>query len=147
MSNSYSFLDVSATLVGPGAAIALGNGSAAAEEGITIAPKGDISGMHVGADGAGIHSLYADKSGMITVRLLKNSPTNKLLMLMYDFQTSSSAATGNNTMSVTNKVSGDVIVATQGAFKKAPDVAYAKDADVIMWEFNFIRIERTLGNG
>lgn len=145
MSNTYSFLDVNATLIGPGGAISLGNGSASAEEGITVAPHGDISGMQVGADGNGVHSLYADKSGMVTVRFLKNSPTNKLLSLMYAFQTAQGSTHGQNTIAINDKSRGDVIVASQVAFKKAPDITYAKDADVIAWEFNAIKIERTLG--
>jgi hypothetical protein len=145
MSDTYSFLDVNATIIGPGGAISLGNGSAAAEEGITVSPNGDISGMQIGADGNGVHSLYADKSGIITVRFLKNSPTNRLLSMMYAFQTASGASHGSNTIAINDRSRGDVIVATQVAFKKAPEIAYAKDADIIAWEFNAIRIERTLG--
>jgi hypothetical protein len=145
MSNTYSFLDVSATLIGPGGAIGLGNGSASSEEGITIEPTGDISGLQIGADGAGVHSLYADKSGTITVHLLKNSPVNRLLSAMYAFQTASGTQHGQNTISVNDKNRGDVIVATQCAFKKAPPIKYAKDADVIAWEFAAVKIERTLG--
>lgn len=145
MNNTYSFLDVNATLVGPGGAIALGQGAAVAEEGISVSSSGDIGGMQVGADGEGIHSLYADKSGTLTVRLLKNSPTNRLLSALYAFQTSNSASYGGNTITINDKSRGDVIVATQVAFKKAPDITYAKEADVIAWEFNAIKIERTLG--
>ena len=145
MNSTYSFLDVSATLIGPGGAISLGAGAAVAEEGISIVSNSDIGGMHIGADGSGIHSLYADKSGTITVRFLKNSPTNQLLSQMYAFQTSTGAAYGQNTLAINDKSRGDVIVATQCSFKKAPDITYAKEADMIAWEFNAIRIERTLG--
>lgn len=145
MSNTYSFLDVAATLIGPGGVIALGNGAAVAEEGITIEPSGDKSGMMIGADGNGVHSLYADKSGNLTVSLLKNSPTNKLLSLMYAFQTASGAQHGQNTIAVNDLSRGDVIVATQVSFKKAPPIKYAKEADIIQWEFAAIKIERALG--
>lgn len=146
MSKTYSFLDVSATLIGPGGVIGLGNGSASSEEGITVEPTGDISGMQVGADGAGVHSLYADKSGSVSVHLLKNSPVNRLLSALYAFQTASGSAHGQNTISINDKSRGDVIVCTQCAFKKAPPIKYAKDADVIVWEFAAIKIERTLGD-
>ncbi len=33
--------------------------------------------MTIGADGEVMHSLHADKSGTVTVNLLKTSPTNK----------------------------------------------------------------------
>ncbi len=145
MTTTYSFLDVAATLIGPGGAIDLGNGSAAAEEGISVASAGDIGAMQIGADGQGIHSLHADKSGTVTVRFLKNSPANKKLSAMYAFQTATGAAYGGNTIAITDKSRGDVIVCTQCGFKKAPDLNYAKDADIIAWEFNAIKIERTLG--
>lgn len=145
MSKAYSFLDVAATLVGPGGFISLGSGSASAEEGITLAPTTDIGTMTIGADGEGVHSLHADKSGVITVRLLKNSPTNQLLSAMLAFQRSSGAAYGQNTIECRDTQRGDVWVCTQVGFKKVPDVKYAKDADVIAWEFNAIRMEMTLG--
>jgi len=146
MSQTYSFLDVNATLVGPGGAIALGNGAGAAEEGISIVPSGDISGMLIGSDGTGQHSLYADKSGTMTVRLLKTSPTNKLLSMMYAFQTSSGATHGQNTLTVNDTSRGDVIIGQQVAFKKAPDLTFAKDGGTVDWEFNCIKIERILGS-
>lgn len=146
MSHVYSFLDVSAAIVGPGGAFSLGNGAGAAEEGISIAPSGDINSMLVGADGTGQHSLYADKSGMISVNLLKTSPTNQLLSLMYAFQTSSGAAHGQNTLVINDKSRGDVITCRQVAFKKAPDLSYAKEGGTVVWEFAAIAIERTLGS-
>lgn len=146
MSNTYSFKDVNATLVGPGGFINLGDGSAASEEGITLSPSGDQGGMMVGADGAGVHSLYAATDGTIIARFLKNSPTNQLLSAMFAFQKASSASWGGNTLVVADKQRGDVWTCTQVAFKKRPDVTYAKDADVIEWEFNAIRMEMTLGS-
>lgn len=143
--NSYSFLDVYAAITGPGGAFSLGSGSGAAEEGITIAPTGDISGMQVGADGRGMHSLYADKSGKVTVRVLKTSPVNLLLQQMYNYQTSSSSLHGQNTITITDVARGDVITCAQCAFAKAPDLTYAKDGGTNEWTFNAIRIERILG--
>jgi Protein of unknown function (DUF3277) len=146
MSQTYSFLDFNCALVGPGGSIALGNGSGAAEEGITFIPTGEISGMLIGADGTGQHSLYADKSGKITVRLLKTSPTNLLLSAMYNFQTASGATHGQNTIVGTDSSRGDVISCAQVAFAKAPDLTYAKDGGMVDWEFNAISIIRTLGS-
>ncbi|MDI8107039.1 PfkB family carbohydrate kinase, partial [Salmonella enterica subsp. enterica serovar Anatum] len=40
----------------------------------------------IGADGEVMHSLHADKSGTVTVNLLKTSPTNKKLSLAYNAQ-------------------------------------------------------------
>lgn len=146
MSNVYSFLDVQAAIVGPGGAFSLGSAAGAAEEGITVDPSGEISGMQIGADGTGQHSLYGDKSGKVTVRLLKTSPTNKLLSALYNFQTASAASHGQNTITVTDMVRGDVITCRQCAFAKAPSITYGKEAGTQDWEFNAIAIDRILGS-
>lgn len=75
--STYSFMDVTATLTGPTGSIDLGYGSASSEEGIVVAMGGPKNTMTIGADGEVMHSLHADKSGTITVNLLKTSPTNK----------------------------------------------------------------------
>lgn len=144
--DSYSFMDVSCSLVGPGVVASLGNGAGAAEEGIDVAAAGDKGSMSIGADGSGIHNLYADKSGTLTVRLLKNSPMNPVLSAAYALQTSNAALHGTNAIVITNKASGEVITATRVGFKKAPDLSYGKESKVVEWEFNAIRIERQLAS-
>ncbi len=141
----YSFINVQCAITGPGGSINLGMGSGAAEEGITFAPTGDINTMTIGADGSGQHSLHADTSGTVSVRLLKTSPTNKQLSAMYAAQTASGAAHGQNTISLTDTMRGDSITATQVAFKKAPDILYGKEAGLLEWTFDAIAIQRTLG--
>lgn len=142
----YSFLDVQASIVGPGGAFSLGAGAGNSEEGITIESAGDKSGMQVGADGYGQHSLYGDKSGTVTIRLLKTSPVNRQLMQLYNFQTGSSATHGQNTINVSDPTRGDVVACLQSAFKKAPNVNFQKEAGFNEWVFDSIRIERTLGD-
>ena len=78
---TYSFMDVTASLSGPTGEIDLGYGSASSEEGITVAMGGPKNTMTIGADGEVMHRLHADKSGTVTVNLLKTSPTNKKLSL------------------------------------------------------------------
>lgn len=146
MSGSYSFLDVDCTLVGPGGFINLGAGAGNSEEGITITPTGEINVMQIGADGSGQHSLKADKSGNLVVRLLKTSPVNAQLSAMYAFQTASASAHGQNTIVVRDK-RGDVITCAQTAFTKAPDLTYAVEAGFNEWSFSAVRIDRTLGAG
>lgn len=146
MSNVYSFLDVQAAIVGPGGAFSLGSSAGVADEGITIDPSGEIDGMQIGADGTGQHSLHADKSGKVTVRVLKTSPVNKLLSAMYNFQTASAASHGQNTITISDSVRGDVITCRQCAFAKAPNINYGKEAGTQDWEFNAIAIDRVLGS-
>lgn len=146
MSNVYSFLDVQAAIVGPGGAFSLGSGAGVADEGIEIDPSGEIDTMQIGADGTGQHSLHGDKSGKVTVRLLKTSPVNKQLSQMYNFQTASAASHGQNTITITDSVRGDVITCRQCAFAKAPNISYGKEAGTQDWEFNAIAIDRVLGS-
>jgi predicted porin len=141
---TYSFQDVNATLVGTGV-INLGYGAANAEEGITIEMGGDKNTMMIGADGEGMHSLHADKSGQITVRLLKTSPQNAKLMAMYAAQTAASNLHGQNTITITNSKSGDVTVGRECAFKKKPSIVYAKDGNIMEWVFDCIKIDTILG--
>lgn len=142
---TYSFQDVQATLAGPTGFIDLGYGAGVAEEGITVEMAGDKNTMMIGADGEGMHSLHADKSGTVTVRLLKTSPKNAQLMAMYDAQTLSSALHGNNVIVIRNPVSGDVTTCRSCAFKKKPPLNYKKDGDIVEWTFDSIKIDSLLG--
>jgi hypothetical protein len=143
--NTYSFLDTVCSLFGPGGSINLGAGAAVAEEGITIEANGDIDTLAIGADGTPMHSLHADKSGTLTVRLQKTSPVNEKLSQMYAFQTATSQNHGQNTITLANTVSQDVVTCQMTAFKKAPSLTYAKEAGLNEWVFSCGRIDRTLG--
>jgi hypothetical protein len=143
---TYSFLDTQASIVGPGGAINLGQGAGAAEEGIDIEPSEDIGSMAIGADGTPMHSLHANKSGTVTVRLLKTSPVNQKLMQMYSFQTAAGSNHGQNTISIGNTATQDAITCQLVAFKRAPKIAYAKEGGTNEWVFNAGIIDRALGS-
>lgn len=143
--STYSFIDVSASLTGPTGSIDLGYGSANSEEGITVVMAEAKNTMTVGADGEVMHSLHAGKSGTITVTLLKTSPLNKKLSLMYNAQSQSSATWGNNVIVVRNKVSGDISTARSCAFQKQPDHANAKVGNTVSWVFDCGKIDQLLG--
>lgn len=145
MANTYSFKDVSASLAGPTGTANLGYGAATAEEGISVDMGGDKNTMHIGADGTPMHSLHADKSGTVTIRLLKTSPTNAILQDMYDAQQLSSIFWGQNVIIVRENQSGDITTAQFCAFKKKPNLKYAKDADVLDWTFDAGTIDTVLG--
>lgn len=145
--NTYSFLDVQASIVGPGGSISVGSGSGNAEEGISVEPVNEMNHMDVGADGTPMHSLSADKSGRVIVRLLKTSPTNQLLTALHNFQRTSSANHGQNTITITNIVSGDKYTNQLCAFAKVPNNTYAKNANMIEWNFDAGIIDPTLGSG
>jgi hypothetical protein len=103
--------------------------------------------MTIGADGKGMQSLHADNSGKVTVRLQKTSPVNAQLEQMFNTQKQSSASWGQNVITVSDVARGDFIVATEVAFLKRPDLVYAKDANMLEWEFVAVDIDRKLGSG
>lgn len=143
--STYSFIDVTASIAGPGGAFNLGYGEAAAEEGIVTTMTGDKNTMTIGADGEGMHSLHADKSGTVTLRYLKTAPINAKLMALYDAQSLSSSLWGQNLITIRNTASGDTTTARSCAFKKKPDLRYAKDGDIVEWIFDTIKIDTILG--
>lgn len=144
---TYSFQDVVAAIDGPGGSINLARGASVAEEGITIEPSQDKNIMTIGADGSGMHSLVADESSKVTVRLLKTSPVNAQLQQMYNLQTLSSLTHGKNTITIRDVVRGDSIVLTQAAFARRPTITYAKEGGMVEWTFHAIRTAQVLGVG
>lgn len=143
----YSFLDVQASITGPGGAFSIGSDAGAAEEGITTAFVGEKNTMTKGAGGEGMHSLHASNAGKVTIRLLKTSPTNAKLSQMYNFQKASSGRWGQNVIMVSNTVRGDVVSARECAFTKHPDLTYATEGGTIEWEFDAIQLDELIGAG
>lgn len=145
--SSYSFRNVVASISGFGGVIALGNGSGVAEEGISVVPVGDKNTMTLGADGSGMHSMVVDDASTVTVRLLKTSPVNFLLQAMMAQQSVSGVGWGENTITVSDVQRGDVITCFQCAFKKAPDLNFAKEGGIVEWAFDAVKTIRVLGVG
>lgn len=143
--SAYSFLNIVAAIAGPGAAFNLGAGAAVAEEGITIAPNEDKNTMVIGADGKGQHTLIASNGGLITIRLLKTSPTNGFLQLAYDLQSASSSLWGQNIITVADKARLEITTCQACAFKKKPELVYDKAGPMIEWTFDSLAINSVLG--
>lgn len=143
---SYSFLDTNMTFAGPGGVLNLASGAAAAEEGVTVESVEDKNVMTIGADGKGMHSLVASDAVTVTVRLLKTSPLNAALMLMYNLQTASSSLWGGNVATIVNTGLGDYSVIQAMAFKKLPAITYAKEGGMMEWVFDGITRNSILGS-
>ncbi len=144
---TYSFLDTQVAITGPGGSFNIGSGSGNSEEGITITPSQNINTMTIGADGTPMHSLHADKSAKVSVRLLKTSITNSKLSGMVAFQRTSGSLHGQNTITVVNTASGDSITCQKVAFAKIPTISYAKEGGMIEWEFDCGIVDELLGAG
>lgn len=144
---TYSFLNCQCGIVGPGGAFSLGSGSGVADEGITVVWSDDKNTMQTGADGAVMHTLNASKSGTITIRYLKTSPTNYQLSLMYNIQTVSSALHGLNTITIRDTARGDIITGRNAAFRKYPNLSYTKAGALNEWDFSVGQLDALLGSG
>jgi hypothetical protein len=142
---AYSFQNIVAAILGPGAAFNLGVGAAVAEEGITIAPNEDKNSMIIGADGKGQHTLIASNGGLITMRFLKTSPTNGFLQLAYDLQSQSSALWGQNLITIADSARLEITTCQACAFKKKPEIVYDKAGPMIEWTFDSLAINSVLG--
>lgn len=143
----YSFLNISCTIAGPTGIANVAAGAGAAEEGITVESSEDKNVMTIGADGQGQHSLIASDAATATIRLLKTSPVNAVLMAMYDAQSVSSALWGQNTITLTDSGRSDFLVIQKCAFKKRPTLTYAKEAGTNEWTFDGISFNAILGAG
>lgn len=143
---TYSFMDVVAQILGPGLVSSLASGSANAEEGISIEFDEETGTMQKGADGSIVHSLHAVKSGRCRVRLLKTSPINSVLNSGYNYQRSSSLFWGKNILVLNNPTTGDNYSCQQVAFARGPSVTWAKESEMIEWEFNIGVIVSVLGS-
>lgn len=139
MSNTYSFINVTASYVGPTGSIDLGYGSGTAEEGISVTAVEDKNNMMIGADGSGMHTLRAGTACTLTVSLLKVSPANKQLQNDYNLASTSSALWGMGVITIRNTASKDLAVFRMCAHKRQPDFNNAKDGDVVQWQFDCVK--------
>jgi hypothetical protein len=143
--STYSFLDMSCNLSGPSGSVDLGAGAANSDEGIVIKFGAARNTMKVGADGEFMHSMRAAKHGTCEVNLLKTSPVNAKLSVMFNAQSISSTLWGNNVIVVRNHQSGDVATCRGVAFQKAPDFQNAADGAIVTWVFDCGKIDEILG--
>ena len=142
---TYSFMDVTASFTGPNGVIDLGFGSAVTKEGITVAYGQTRNTMTIGGDGEGMHSLKADKSGTVVVRLLYTSPVNAKLQAAYNAQSLSSSLWGNNVITIRNKGNGETVVCRSCAFQKSADITYSEDGQMREWTFDCVKIDVVTG--
>lgn len=153
---TYAFADVYATISGPGGNVSLngyntaiiaGPDTASAEEGITVALGEETNTQTIGADGSVMNSLHSSRAGTATIRLLKISPINKMLLEMYNYQRLSSARWAHNTIEIHDVGRGDHYTLLGCAFVRFPTNSYAKVGGVIEWEFHVSLTNPLMGAG
>lgn len=144
---TYSFTSVHATLVTPTGTISIGSDAGVGEEGITVEPAAAKNQMTIGADGRGMHSLIANNSGTITVRLLKTSAVNARLQAAFNLQTQAPATHGKNVLVIRNTYMRDVVTATDVAFGRQITDTYAMEGGINEWVFESLHMVILLGDG
>jgi hypothetical protein len=143
---NYSFVDVVATIIGPGGSFTIaGPDTATAEEGLTVTWGEEMNTQTIGADGAVMNSLHASMAGTMNIRLQKISPVNQKLTQMIRFQRSSSAVWGQNTITVRDLARGDIYNLVGCAWKRFPVNSYAKVGNVLDYELDIAQIDPNLG--
>ena len=144
--SAYSFLNVQASILGPGinativgtpnpGGAQIGSGAGSAKEGISHAFSEGKQTVTTGSDGSIMTSLHATQTGKITIRLLKTSPLNAVLNQAYNFQRSSAANWAQNVIRIVDKVRGDVLSGVQMGFEKHPDNMWGEDGNTLEWVF------------
>ncbi|MBO0737216.1 MAG: DUF3277 family protein [Alphaproteobacteria bacterium] len=147
--STYSFMDVTAVLYGPGVnGLTIGGPhSASAEEGVTVTLSEETNTQTIGADGSVMNSLHASRAGTATFRLLKTSPVNQGLMRVYNYQRTQSNIWGLNTIVIRDVAREDLYTCQGCAFVRFPTNAYAKLGNTLEWEFHVSVVDASLGWG
>ena len=145
---TYSFVDNVMSITGPGGSFTIGGqGAGNTKEGFEIEQVGEQNVQTPGADGQVMNSLIAATQSKLRVRLLKTSPVNSQLSSLYATQKLSSAAWGQNVISVQNTVLGDGWTLSNVAFSKRPKVVYSAEGGMNEWEFDVGNTAMALGGG
>jgi predicted SPOUT superfamily RNA methylase MTH1 len=143
---TYSFLNVQATISGPGGSFSIGSTAGNSEEGISVEMLEEKDDMKVGADGTIMHTLRASDAARVTIRLLQTSPVNSQLSALYNFQRKNAGNWGQNVIRISDMARGDVISSVEAAFARQPQVTYHKDGTMREWVF-LGRVDELLGAG
>lgn len=143
----YSFANVVAAISGPNGNFDFGFGSGNSEGGISVEPVEDSNSMTIGADGTGMHSLHSGKAAIVTIRLLKTSPTNALFETMMNLDRAGGIGHGSNTITIRDTAQGDLITCQQCAYARPPSVTYAKDGGEMVWTIHSVVTDYDFGSG
>ena len=91
----------------------------------------------VGADGSMVVNVSADKSGVVTFKLLRTSSTNKYLSQRYALQEAGARTFRPLNLVVKDVHRQDVITGVAGYFQKLPKVGIGPKAGELEWRIVF----------
>jgi hypothetical protein len=96
----------------------------------------EIAELVIGAGGSACASLSADKSGEVTIKLLKTSPTNAFLSKLAASEDSVATFIPVEVQQV-DTYRGDKVITTLGFIKKPADMQGGAKAPDVEWTFVF----------
>ena len=122
--------------------------SASADEGFSWSFAENANEQSGGPDGSAMNSFVASRRGKLAIRLQKVSPINALLSDMYTADRANGGVTwGQLVFTHRDVVRGDLIIGSQGAYTKFPNVNAQRVGGNMDWEFDIGIINPTLGPG
>jgi hypothetical protein len=127
-STAYSMLNVIATVDGQ-AVVGAWDG----DDAIVVTPGADKGSGLIGADGSGLFSVSADKSAMISIKVMHTSPTHRLLLQKMKRQQARGGNAAAFPFSFMDTVSGEGGVADKCYIQSAPADQKGKAATVREW--------------
>ncbi len=145
INRTYSFLDVTASVQGPGGGYMISEGGVA-NGGITIETNDRVTTVW-GCDGEFMHSLHAARGGRVTVRCMRTGRANADLSKTFNFDSQSSANTGRNTITIQDHQRGDNWTIEGAAIVKIPTNAYGTEGGEVEWVFQAGIITGWFGTG
>ena len=105
----------------------------------------DLCGCYVYGQEVINKQVEIPNSGTVTIRLMRTSPQNAQLQLMYNAQTLSSSLHGNNVITIRDKGNSEICVCRGCAFQKVADRNYGEEAGIQEWVFDCIKIDYVTG--
>ena len=129
---TYSFTDVSCALNFDGIVPYVITGEGVGS--ITVTMSTDKTTHDVSADGSIMVSKIAGNNGTIAISLQQTSYANTLLKLWYNYLLAANATSwANNSLTITNLVTGDVITATGVSPQKRADLPLQAQGQQRVW--------------
>lgn len=128
ISSAYSMVNVSATVDGQQV-----QGAWDGDDALVVTPGAAKGTGLIGADGSGIFSVSADKSAMISIKLMHTSPTHRLLTQKEKRQQARGGAASAFPFMFIDTVSGEGGTADKCYIQTAPADSKGKNATVREW--------------
>ena len=138
----YSFRNVTATIDAVHEITGWGKG----DDVVSATRNADAGSLSIGADGASVVSMSADRSGEVTLKLRQTSSSNRYLLNRYQQFEAGPATYVPIGLTVTDVHRLDKVVGINGFIKKLPDMKRGAEASEQEWTLVFEELYIDLGD-